>query len=243
MPWWLAIPFTLFLATVVLALSFAIGFNLMFFLPLGSAFWVARDDDKLVRRGYDTRIPCRPGILILGVLLLWIFVFPWYLLVRHRTKTLKPEARNALRRSASQETAAPGGRRAGPQVSPVTVGRPSTTEGGDVALVDCPGCGRQVSLETERCPHCRYRLQRLTHSEDRPGDCSKCGGRLLRSSEARSRGLGILVFVVGIMLAPALIGFPILMYGIHLMGERETYWRCKVCQAKFQRKAKWYERR
>lgn len=63
-------------------------------------------------------------------------------------------------------------------------------------------------------------------------ECHHCGERLHLHSRRPSEGTGILVFLVGLLLAPVLIGIPLIVGGIMKMAEK-VYWRgCHDCGAK-----------
>jgi hypothetical protein len=54
-------------------------------VPL-TALWAAVDSSKLRLRQFESGISCRPLFLFIGICLLWIVAFPWYLIVRGRIK-------------------------------------------------------------------------------------------------------------------------------------------------------------
>jgi hypothetical protein len=84
---WLAIVFTLALLATERLVSAVLGTDLLWFLILGSAAWVAWDSSKIHLTQYQSGISLRPPLLFFGIALLWIVGFPWYLAVRHRIKT------------------------------------------------------------------------------------------------------------------------------------------------------------
>lgn len=74
-----------------------------------------------------------------------------------------------------------------------------------------------------------------------PHNCRLCGGDIKKGATATSGGSGCLVLLVGLVLSPVLIGIPIVLYGVHLMGQRDSFWQCRLCGEKFPRLASWYE--
>ena len=66
-----------------------------FVLIAGTAVWAAVDSKRLQMHKYKSGIGLKPAGIFLGVLLLWIIGFPWYLSarykVRHNLMPLKPE--------------------------------------------------------------------------------------------------------------------------------------------------------
>jgi DNA-directed RNA polymerase subunit RPC12/RpoP len=110
-----------------------------------------------------------------------------------------------------------------------------------VALVNCPACSKDVSDQASACPSCGHPLKVPVHFEGPPKNCSNCGGPLKSGKDAKSEGTGCLIVILGLVFTPVLVGIPILLYGLNLMGKREGYWRCRQCGAKFPREIKWYE--
>jgi ribosomal protein L37AE/L43A len=110
-----------------------------------------------------------------------------------------------------------------------------------MALIPCPACGTEVSDQAQACPKCAHPIAVSRTFRGPPIDCSKCGGGLRKEASAKSEGSGCLIVLVGLVLAPILIGIPIVIYGIHLMSKKEGTWRCRKCQATFPRKIQWYE--
>ena len=75
---------SLILVVVTVIVSEAVGFDLMMFMILGTALWIAIDSKKINLKKYKTGLSYNPVILFLAVALLWIIGFPWYLHVRHK---------------------------------------------------------------------------------------------------------------------------------------------------------------
>jgi hypothetical protein len=76
------------------------GVPLIYFVVLGTSLWGAIDSGKLQLRDDKSPISYGPVVLFLGLLLLWLIAFPWYLSVRCRiragTVALKNGPENAL---------------------------------------------------------------------------------------------------------------------------------------------------
>jgi uncharacterized paraquat-inducible protein A len=110
-----------------------------------------------------------------------------------------------------------------------------------MALIKCPACSREVSEQAAACPQCGHPLNAPIRFEGPPKNCSNCGGSLKTGKDAKSQGSGCIIVILGLALTPILIGIPILIYGLNLMGKREGFWRCTHCEAKFPREIRWYE--
>lgn len=112
-----------------------------------------------------------------------------------------------------------------------------------MSLISCPECNASVSAQAVACPHCGYPIRKPTERTFRgpPVDCASCGGKLRKGADAPTQGSGCIVVILGLVLTPILIGIPVLLYGLHLMGKREGYWQCTRCGAKAPRRIKWYE--
>ena len=110
-----------------------------------------------------------------------------------------------------------------------------------MALMKCPTCSKEVSEQAVACPNCGHPLKTPARFDGPPNNCSNCGGALKAGKEEKSEGTGCIVVILGLVLTPIVIGIPILLYGLNLMGKREGFWRCKSCGAKFPREIKWYE--
>ena len=111
-----------------------------------------------------------------------------------------------------------------------------------MALITCPDCNREISDKATACPNCGHPTETQAHRfAGPPGCCSLCGGSLKKGTDAKSEGSGCLILLFGLLLSPFLLGIPIALYGLHLMSKREGFWRCRKCDAKFDREIKWYE--
>ena len=63
--------------------------------------------------------------------------------------------------------------------------------------------------------------------------CPQCQGVLTRQVETPQRGTGIIVIVLGILLAPFCVGIFLIVWGIVLTGETKSYWHCRGCGRTF----------
>ncbi len=72
--------------------------------------------------------------------------------------------------------------------------------------------------------------------------CTMCGSfNLKKIRESKSTGSGCLLVVIGAVLCVALIGIPILIFGIHLMLKCDGFWLCRDCRVKHPRALRWWE--
>lgn len=134
-----------------------------------------------------------------------------------------------------------------------------------MALMNCPACNRLISEAAERCIHCGHPLARsegaaaptfapaaqpsiapapLTQPPAHrgpPHDCRYCGGRVVKKADAEHGTTGCILLVLGIVLAPLIIGFFIILLALHVGTKRKAYWLCTRCEARFDRSIKWYE--
>ena len=78
MVWWAALLFTFGLVAVGLLLPNPT----ISLIVLGSAIWAAFDSSKINLHKYKSGISCKPVILFICIVALWIIAFPWYLIVR-----------------------------------------------------------------------------------------------------------------------------------------------------------------
>ena len=130
-------------------------------------------------------------------------------------------------------------------------------EGGISLTVTCPHCNAHITVKADDSPEQRLpvppppalppvvNLQPVGPSHLRfrgpPHECWHCGGGLRKEREAKHSGSGCLIILVGLLLAPVLIGIPIIIYGLHLGSKAKGFWRCRKCGAEFPRKLNWYE--
>lgn len=94
MKWYgyLAIPLTLLLIIVSVGadsfLDLTVGcLNLTFFMVVITSVLVAIDSTRIELRQYKTHVASHPFVLFLALLLLWIVVFPWYLIIRAKIQS------------------------------------------------------------------------------------------------------------------------------------------------------------
>ena len=86
MKWYWAILFSVGMVVAACAGSYVVGFNLVLLLVLGTAFWAALDSSRIQLINYRSVIAYSPIILFIGIALVWIVGFPWYLAVRYKIK-------------------------------------------------------------------------------------------------------------------------------------------------------------
>jgi hypothetical protein len=84
-----AILITIAVALVTAILGSVPGFNpkmLINLMVVFTAFWAAWDSSKIGLIKYKTGISSKPWVLFVGVSMLWIIGFPWYLITRSKIK-------------------------------------------------------------------------------------------------------------------------------------------------------------
>lgn len=63
--------------------------------------------------------------------------------------------------------------------------------------------------------------------------CGNCGGsRFTAFDEKKNEGFGCVLLVLGLILAPVLIGIPIVVAALFMMNSTEEWWVCDSCGAK-----------
>ena len=63
--------------------------------------------------------------------------------------------------------------------------------------------------------------------------CGNCGSTTLTRTEQRPQaGAGCIIALIGLVLAPVLLGIPIILYGLHLRGKVEMQDVCNSCGAR-----------
>src|SRR4051812_48513801 len=95
---------------------------------VGTVIWVGVDASK--REWKSGGAPS----WVIGCILLWIVVFPWYLIVRNKTP---------LRGEEEAATA------------PVLAASPGADGGVDPAYRECPHCKELMRRDASVCPHCQ----------------------------------------------------------------------------------------
>jgi len=113
-------------------------------------------------------------------------------------------------------------------------------------LISCHVCTAQVSSAAAACPKCGHPIAAIGAVQapafrGPPRECSHCGGKLRKTHEATNSGSGCIIGILGLCLTPVLVGIPILLYGLHLMGKTRSLWQCKKCHAEFPRIRRWFE--
>ena len=54
----------------------------MWVIVIGSAIWAAMDSQKIGLIKYKTTASNTPVVILIGVIVMWIVFFPWYLIAR-----------------------------------------------------------------------------------------------------------------------------------------------------------------
>jgi hypothetical protein len=87
MPLYLSIPLMLALMVLAVVVDTLTGLNggAMIGLLGGSALWAYFDAGRIGLERYHHPFGHRTG-LVMGMLLLWLVAFPWYLTVRHQIR-------------------------------------------------------------------------------------------------------------------------------------------------------------
>ena len=104
-------------------------------------------------------------------------------------------------------------------------------------LINCPDCSQQVSDQASTCLHCGRPIsvtQKPTF-QGPPVDCLHCGGALRNGAEGKAQGSGCIIIILGLLLAPFLIGIPIVIYGMNLMNKTDYFYECQRCGSRFPR--------
>jgi hypothetical protein len=86
MKWPYAIALTVALVIVIYASAYMTSFDLGWVIVPGTALWAAVDSTKIGLKRYKSGLSYGPVVLFIGIALLWVVVFPWYLIVRDRVK-------------------------------------------------------------------------------------------------------------------------------------------------------------
>lgn len=96
MPWWAAFPASLALLYLADALEAVIQFPVSLIMIPGTALWAAIDSEKIGLQKHESVISYDPYKLFVGITLLWLIGFPWYLMVRHRILSRNKELSGGL---------------------------------------------------------------------------------------------------------------------------------------------------
>lgn len=135
-----------------------------------------------------------------------------------------------------------------------------------MGLINCQACNRLVSEAAEKCIHCGHplRLEKTAQAPPAreplfgssfdatpspapnvfrgpPHDCRYCGGELAKKREVEHGTTGCILLIIGLLLTPFIIGFFIMLLGLHLGTKGKGHWQCRRCDARFDRSIKWYE--
>lgn len=78
---WPASLFTICLLAACYVVSALVYFDLTWILIWVTSLWAGIDSAKLELNRYKLGFSCRPAALFCLCALLWIFIFPWYLLM------------------------------------------------------------------------------------------------------------------------------------------------------------------
>ena len=73
-----------------------------FLISVGTGIWAARDSKKIEFHKYKGIISNGPGVLFLGHIMLWVVVFPCYLVARGKILQGKSELKDKYRLDAAQ---------------------------------------------------------------------------------------------------------------------------------------------
>jgi uncharacterized protein YbaR (Trm112 family) len=63
--------------------------------------------------------------------------------------------------------------------------------------------------------------------------CPQCKGYMLRIVEHPQRSTGIIITVLGILLAPVCVGLILMIWGLMLTAETKAHWHCSGCGREF----------
>ncbi len=120
--------------------------------------------------------------------------------------------------------------------------------------VACPKCGAPLDRsQAEQAPQPARHPTRPIEAQHQPARpqqtdkpfCQACGGDMEKDSEKQNNS-GCIVSILGLLLCltvfGAIVGIPILIYGMYMSGKRQGLWVCRRCGASINRKLSWYER-
>jgi len=85
-----------------------------------------------------------------------------------------------------------------------------------------------TNIEAERAALSRMRPLPLDANQ-----CPQCRGSLREMTEHTERGTGVIVMVLGLLLAPFCLGIPILIYGWMMVRTYKQYQHCAGCGRTF----------
>ena len=75
------------------------------------------------------------------------------------------------------------------------------------------------------------RTEKLTRIEAQPvgHSCFHCQNEMMMERQHPDRTRGTITFLVGLLLAPVIIGIPLLLWAIDMMRRRRDWWLCSQC--------------
>lgn len=94
--------------------------------------------------------------------------------------------------------------------------------------IRCPCCHQRNFASSLQCRRCNFPFV-TTEEMKRRYKCGRCDGTYREIVQYPNRGAGSIIIVLGILLAPFLIGLFILFYGIRLKNETTSYLQCPKC--------------
>lgn len=118
-----------------------------FFIVVGSAIWVGVDASK--RDWRNDRFATKTAYWVLGTLLLWLLIFPTYLIHRSRV----PLKNGAIRVQPTSHSGAVASVSAeGPRTPIVS---PSAAPSPVEVFRECPHCAKAMPRDASTCPQCQ----------------------------------------------------------------------------------------
>lgn len=87
---------------------------------------------------------------------------------------------------------------------------------------------RRVRKEMNEASWRRWNERQSVQMRSRP-QCIYCGGLMTPAYRNPQSGIGCLILIVGLVLAPILVGIPIIVAGLMFMGKTEKYMKCRDC--------------
>jgi uncharacterized protein YbaR (Trm112 family) len=97
----------------------------------------------------------------------------------------------------------------------------------------CPGCSREYAPIFDACPYCEPAPRAAAARRTDRADCPQCKGELVLITEYPERGTGCIVMVLGLILAPFVIGIGLLIWGLIVYGRTRRHWHCRGCGRTF----------
>lgn len=133
----------------------------MRFLPplivVGSAIWVGIDASK--HDWKNDRYVTKTAYWVLGTLLLWILIFPTYLI--HRSHV--PLKNGAIREQRTPSSSAVAS--FGTDVPRTPVASPAAAPGPVEISRECPHCAKAMPRDASTCPHCQKESRAWVNSD------------------------------------------------------------------------------